>query len=221
MLKKIRSKINLYGIMNTLILVLKASLNKIFRITWDTHYILALNVSKHSKEDLGSDISNKIDIRVLKLEDFENELFSSFFTDRRKQIYQQRLSNPKIEGYGLFVDNQLAYSTWISYDKMQLSENVVLPMPQNAALIIDSYCHPFFRRKGFHIIMNSFCIQIIKKKGLKYILVFVLSYNRPAIKALKKCNLLIIFRFLTFRIFNHNHLSLNYKKFIKKLEKVN
>jgi hypothetical protein len=55
-----------------------------------------------------------------------------------------------------------------------------IELEDNEALLIDSYCHPDYRKYGIHLYMNNFRLEQIMSEGKNRVVVIVLKENRPA-----------------------------------------
>lgn len=71
----------------------------------------------------------------------------------------------KAKAYGVFVDGTLACSAWILYGKVILTEEKVLVENDTCALLLDDYCFPAFRGKGFHGYLNQWRLNEMKING--------------------------------------------------------
>lgn len=180
-----REKVTLYGKRVAIIIVLKALLQKLFRITWQKCYLMSCPLNDVYLPPARDDIM----VRKLTLSDYENELWHNFLTEKKRTIYKARFNNNRTIAYGAFIGETLAYSTWISYGEVTYSETEVLLKQDDCALLLDTYCHPQFRGCGLHNYMNQWCLYKMKECGARKAYVIVLSYNRPAIKTQKKCGL--------------------------------
>lgn len=89
----------------------------------------------------------------------------------------------------MFVDGTLACSAWILYGKVILTEEKVLVENDTCALLLDDYCFPAFRGKGFHGYLNQWRLNEMKINGAQKAYVVVLSYNRLAIRTQRKCGM--------------------------------
>ena len=65
----------------------------------------------------------------------------------------------------------------------------VLVENDTCALLLDDYCFPAFRGKGFHGYLNQWRLNEMKINGAQKAYVIVLSYNRPAIRTQRKCGM--------------------------------
>lgn len=96
-------------------------------------------------------------------------------------LFRKRLSNEGYKGYGFFHQDSLIYYTWISYKKFEMSvPSKVIELEDNEALLIDSYCHPDYRKYGIHLYMNNFRLEQIMNEGKNRVVAIVLKENKPA-----------------------------------------
>ena len=83
----------------------------------------------------------------------------------------------------------LAFSALILNGYLILTEDKVLVENDTCALLLDDYCFPAFRGKGFHGYLNQWRLNEMKINGAHKAYVVVRSYNRPAIRTLRKCGM--------------------------------
>lgn len=129
--------------LNLILRIFKFILRKL-NIIIETYYLLKLDLEKFEINLNKYDFS---DITELNFKDLEN---INYFSDKKKEIFQKRLDSNKYSCYGIKVNGELQYLTWISWEEMNYplifdkSEKLLL----NEALLEDSFCYPEFRGKG-------------------------------------------------------------------------
>jgi hypothetical protein len=175
-----------YGILYTCVLIVKAIIRKLFGVSWTLYYVMCRRTSAN---DLELVERPDIEIRKLQMEDLCNSPCDVFFNSRKMEIFKARINNNNVEGFGIFLKNQLVYTSWINYEKFEITTSTVLSLPAQSALLLDSFCHPDYRKQGFHSIMNKFRIKRIYERGFKNVYGLVLKHNIPAIKIQTKCGL--------------------------------
>lgn len=192
--EKIREKINLYGWRIALLVSVKAFMRKFFAFTWDKYCLMVRETDDLPLLDFG-----KFQVRDLSISDYENELWEpSFLNEEKKKLYVKRFANPNAKAYGVIVDGELAYSTWILYGEVIIQNRFRYPLSNKVALLLDSYTHPKYRGMGLHNYMNVWRLYKMKEKGVEKVFGVVLSYNRPAIKTQTKSGLRVVDRFYIF-----------------------
>jgi len=101
------------------------------------------------------------------------------------QLIQSRFEKGKYWAYGIFKNDQLVYSCWITISKIKLSDryNYLLKLDKYQGLLEDAYCHPSFRGKELHSKMNLFRLNQLIRKGRIENFVVIVKDNVPALKA--------------------------------------
>lgn len=117
---------------------------------------------------------------------------------KKLALFRQRLSKEDYKGYGFLHEDSLIYYTWISFKKFEMSiQSKGIELKDNEALLLDSYCHPAYRKFGIHQYMNNFRLEQIKSEGKNSVVVIVLKENKPARitqrKSGFKCEKMIIY----------------------------
>lgn len=135
------------------------------------------------------------------------------FKDEKLDTIKRRCLDDTYKAYGIIENNQLIYSTWISF------ENLGLPIPTNIqlnadeALLEDAYCHPKFRGKGLHSNMNIYQLKKIYESGRNKAVVIVLDGNKPALKVQLKSGFKIDGKFYAGYIFGMTFNTLKREKY--------
>lgn len=178
-LAKLQERLKLYGYKTTMIIVLKKMIKTIFGISWQQYYLMS---NMLSPEINNSNNSNKFYVRELTMDDYDNVNWHSFMSAPKEIIYKKRFNLPYAKAYGVFIDNNLAYSTWIVQGYIIIRDCFVYKVSPQAGFSLDTYCHPQYRRMGIHNFMNDWTINAMKEHGMNKYYVVVLSYNIPAVK---------------------------------------
>lgn len=159
--------------------IMKGLLRRI-GIIIESYYLLQYTIDEQSVENKmrAHDYSC---VKPLHTEDLD---LLTDFDASKIELLSKRLSSDEYSGYALWQDEKIVYITWISWSKMNYPSlfNLQHPLKANEALLEDSYCHPNYRGRGFHSMMNLFRINEIKKMGKTVVLVLVLKENKPALK---------------------------------------
>jgi GNAT superfamily N-acetyltransferase len=200
MKKNIYDKIKQYGILAALPLAVKAVIRIIFKVSWHSSYLMCQRLSIFEQKMSDDVIGNNIQIKRLELSDLHDGYCRNYFNDKKIEIFKERLKNPLMEGYGLFVNGDLACYEWVNYDKFEITSNISLPLSPKSALLFDDFCHPDFRRKGFHTLLSYYRIKRCMENNMENAFVLVHIYNKPAIKTQHKCGFKVIRRFSVFKI---------------------
>lgn len=184
LLGKFREKLILYGWCVTLLILIKTVLRKLFGFSWEKYCLMARDLN-----NLPALPEEKFSVKELSIHDYENRLWEPFFLDAdKKRLYLTRFADPKAKAYGIFVNGELAFSSWIQYEEIIIQNRFRFPKKQSA-LLLDSYCHPKFRKQGLHNYMVIWRLEEMKKRGVEKCYVAVWAYNRPSIRAQIKCDL--------------------------------
>jgi ribosomal protein S18 acetylase RimI-like enzyme len=201
MFNKIINKIKQFGVIIAVILAVKAVIRTLFKFSWTSYYLMSCT----SINEYVMMIKNNINfyLKPLIRKDLFDGLYDEIFEfDRKskKEFFKQRLDNPQIEGFGIFSDKKLVCYGWIDYEKLVIKKSRIIPLPFKSALLLDDYCHPAYRRRGFHSYMNAYRIKRIFERNMEKVYVLVVKYNVPAIKTQRKCGLEIEKSFTHFKI---------------------
>lgn len=104
------------------------------------------------------------------------------FKVEKLDTIKKRCSDDSYKAYGIIENNQLIYSTWISYENLGLPIPTKIKLKDDEALLEDSYCHPEFRGRGLHGKMNVYRLKKIYDSGKNRVVAIVLNGNKPALK---------------------------------------
>ena len=184
-LAKLQELLKLYGYKTTMIIVLKKMIKTIFGISWQQYYLMSNMLSPESNN------SNKFYVRELIMDDYDNVNWHSFMSAPKEIIYKKRFNLPYAKAYGVFIDNNLAYSIWIVQGYIIIRDCFVYKVSPQAGFLLDAYCLPQYRRMGIDNFMTGWAINTMKEQGMNKYYGVVLSYNIPSIKALRKSGLQI------------------------------
>ena len=172
-----RTKVELYGIRNVIGLAFKCVVRKLFRVSWNTYYLMSRQSS-----DKVIVLPEGVDVRPLKLSDIEKDADVSFFTKEKRWIYEERFQDKTMRGFGVFESGKLACLAWLSLKRMEITTTFNFDLPYSSALLFDDYTQLDFRRKGYHHLINDFRIKYCYQNDIENIYVFVVSYNIPSLK---------------------------------------
>ena len=169
----------------------KAALRRL-GIWWEEYYILQTDIDIDIINNKFSLLSEKIPHKITRLsyDDFLKG-DKKFYTNKKLLKYKKWLIDNNREAYGIIIDNELAYSSWICFDKIELTNKTSLKNYENVALLQDAYCNSKFRGQGFHNYVNIFRLKTIYDRGIKTAIVIVRKTNLPALKVQKNSTLII------------------------------
>lgn len=206
---KFKQKIQLYGLRGTIQRAFKRIIYVLFRFKWEKCYLMSRTLDSVCLPSSNADM----EIREIRMEDYETDLWKDFFTEEKKQIYQERFRNKNAKSYGVFINGFLACSAWILYKTVILSEKKTLFEDETSALLFDAYTHPQFRGRGFHNYVNQWRLNEMKRKGIKKAYTVVLAYNVPSIKTQEKCGLRIEQIFYAYSLGNKVYINKKFNKY--------
>lgn len=197
LLKKIQVNRQQYGISGTIIRIFHFAFRQI-GIVRETFYYMEKTLTPSAPEE--RDNTGYV-IRKLTFEDFLKGDTTNF-TDRKLADIKKRLIDKTYIPYGIVINNKLAYSAWISLDKLPLPYNFELKLNENEGALLDDYCMPEFRRKGLHSYVLNFRLNQLYKHGKSQSIVVILTSNNPALKAETKAGFKIKKKFIILKILN-------------------
>lgn len=173
------------------------------------HYLL-LDVSS---SDNKVNINNFCRAQELSYDDFDKG-DQQYFNQKKMNVYLLRFQDVTYKAYGIIIDGVLVYSGWISTAKLGMSGNYKpITLQSNEGYLEDDYCHPDFRKMGFHTQMIAFRVDELKKRGKSKIIATVENGNIPALRALYKNGFMMVGSFYIGKIFGVRFNTLNKKKF--------
>lgn len=139
------------------------------------------------------------------------------FKGEKMDLYKKRCADPTYKAYGIFENDKLIYSTWISFHRMGMSvETTPVYLADDEGYLEDSYCDPIARGRGLHGKMNDFRIKKIYENGKKRVVVIVQHGNTPAFKVQFKSGLKEIGTFYHGYVFGIKINSFSKTKFDRK-----
>lgn len=156
-----------------------------------------------------------LDVKELQYSDFLKGDPNVFKGDKM-ELYKERCQDPNYKAYGIFENDKLIYSAWISLKKFGLAiESKPILLAKDEGYLEDAHCDPLARGRGFHSKMNNYRIQQLFKLGKKVAVVTVREGNIPALKVQAKSGMVDLGYFYIGRILGVNFCTLNKEKFDK------
>lgn len=177
---KILTQFKQYGFKNSINRVFKKLLRYI-GIKIECYIYYKQEIEIHLIERVN--INPKYIIRKLQYNDY---MFSKGlqFDDFKLAIFKKRFEDKFYEAFGVYDNDKLIYSTWISTKDVEISVNTLgLELEEDEALLLDIITHPEYRRQGLHNFMNIFCLERIMELNKTKAVVLVLKENIPARKS--------------------------------------
>jgi hypothetical protein len=118
------------------------------------------------------------------------------FTEKKLKRVKQRLDDNGYHAYGIIENGKLVYSCWISLNWLESHNKCIEgPLSENECLLVDAYCAPEGRGRGFHNTMNSYRLMKAYEHGKRRSIGIVLSENVPAFKSQIKTGNRVLFKF--------------------------
>lgn len=180
----IKEKIRLYGFGGMMQRVFKSIIYAVYKIKWEKCYLMSITLHTVFPPPEREDI----EVRELKMEDYDNELWFTYLTEEKKDTLQKRFKTKNAKGYGVFVDGVLACSAWISFGIIGYNEDAILFKNNKVALLFDAYTLPCFRGNGYHNYLIKWRLNELKNNKIEKAYTIVYSYNKPSITNQRKCN---------------------------------
>lgn len=178
----IKNSIKQYGYFNSFKRLLKLLIGK-FGIKYESFWYMVnttvinaitQKMCKYSYED----------VIELNFDDFKNA-DPHVFSKKKLNLIRSRFESDNFRCYGIIDNRVLVYSFWITTNKISFPSKYKksLLLDKNEGFLEDAYCHPLYRRKGFHSKMTLYNLLQLHKLDRSKNIVLVLSENRPAYKA--------------------------------------
>lgn len=188
-----------YGLIGLLSRIIKSILRRI-GISYEQYYYMVNDIDYERQVA----IWNKKPISGVKVLTYDDFLLGdkSVFTPSKLALIKNRL-NKGYYAYGIVENNELIYSCWLSTKELQVNAgNVSFDLTQNECLMVDAYCPPKARGKGYHSQMNAYRLMQTVNLGRKKCIVVVLKENIPAFKSQIKVGYKVEFMFYICKIGN-------------------
>jgi len=122
----------------------------------------------------------------LTLDDFSNDK-SGYFSEEKLELLKERLNSKDFFPYGIRHGAELVYSFWISLAQVELNfsspaENI-LSLQEDEGYLVDAYCAPAYRGKGFHTYMTIYLLNELRKMGKKRGIIIIIKENTAALRS--------------------------------------
>lgn len=203
---KIKIKIKQYGVINSIRRAVKSLLRRI-GFVYESYYLMVnnININEVSLKLKQFDYSS---VKELTFEDFEKG-DKSHFTTPKMELLKSRFYNDDYKAYGILKRGVLVCSGWINTEELHYPRifEKSFPLKNNEGLLIDAYCHPDYRGRGFHYLINLYSLLKLYEMKRTKIFVIILSENIPAFKTQKKSGFKMLKKIRFVKIFNKTLLS--------------
>lgn len=177
---KFKDYVHLYGLRNTLQRVFKFFLSNVFHYSWEKAYLM----SRKQKTEIQLQSSNEFTIRPLNQDDLFGDDHWKTYVEGCKDFLLRCFSSDFAKAYGAFVDDRLAYVTWILYGFVELNGKLI--QAPDVATEWNVYCLPEFRGRGLHSYVKAWATNEMLRNGAQKCCSVTLAYNRPAMKTQEK-----------------------------------
>lgn len=202
----LKNKIKQYGWKNSFKLFFKSLLSRV-GIYSESFWLLENNLS-HEEIIVKMDKFDYSDVKELSFSDFKNG-DSKYFNSSKQTIIRNRFKTGKYWSFGIYYQENLIYSCWITIDKIGFREkyNSSIKLKSNEGYLEDAYTSPEYRGKGLHSKMNLFRIRTLINKGRGRIYVVVQSENIVAIKSQINCGFVKTKKFVFISLFGRTYVK--------------
>lgn len=204
---KIIEKLKKYGIKTAFRYVgRKVFKTEVFKV----HYLrLTIDIDNINKKLEGFDLQPK----ELVYEDFLKG-DTTVFNGAKLELYKKRFEDSTYRAYGIFENDKLIYSTWVSLHRLGMNvETSPIYLLENEGYLEDSYCDPIARGRGLHGKMNNYRIKKIYETGRNRVIAIVQDGNIPALKVQAKSGFEVLGAFYHGIIFGRKFNTLKKSKF--------
>jgi hypothetical protein len=158
--------------------VIKSFLRKI-GLNWESYLWMSKLINRDDLIERMKDYTYE-DVMELTIEDF-NKGDINVFDKAKRSLIQSRIESGLYKCYGIFDNNLLVYSTWLSLNKVIIpGSSITRKLSKEEGLLEDSYCHPAYRGRGYHSKMNLFRLKQLIESGRNKAIVVVIRENLPA-----------------------------------------
>lgn len=197
LLEKIRVSRSQYGTLGCIVRMFHFAFRQVGFI-WEKFYYLEKILTPDVLEET---YDTDYVIRKLTFEDFQKgDIF--YFTKVKLANIKKRLTDETYIPYGIIINDKLAYSAWISLNKLPLPYGFELSLEENEGALFDDYCMLEFRNRGFHSSVLKYRLGQLYWYGKKRSVVVILTSNRPALKAETKVGFKMMKEFSILKMLN-------------------
>jgi hypothetical protein len=177
-------KIKKYGLLKSILKIVWKVFNSL-GIYYEKYLIYRVKIS--ALPDLGLKLPRGYDIKEIGLNDYLNSEILSFSENKMKKIIH-RYNVGSYKSYGIFKDDDLIFSGWISYEHSEMPSHLPLidQVRKNEGYLFDAFCHPDHRNTGLHKYMILYRFNEIQKVGRTHATTIVAKDNIPSRRSCEK-----------------------------------
>lgn len=193
--------------MNKVLKIIRAILIRL-GIWWEMYYIMVTDIDIEKVNSKLKDYSVKTPYKVieLKLDDFfKGDL--EFCTLKKMNKYKKWFQDPNRKSYGVIINDELAYSSWISFKDIEITNKTKLNKFDNYALLQDAYTNRKYRGIGLHNYVNLYRLKMIFEYGKTKAIGIVRTKNIPALKTQNNSDLNISCKILLISCFGYEFIK--------------
>ena len=199
------NQIKQYGLKNSFVRLIKLILRSC-RVHVETYIYYSQEISLNLISNV--DIKSHYEIQKLDYNNYKDSK-GLVFNNFKLGIFKKRLGSNSYEAYGVFEEDKLIYSTWISMNPLEVSLNRLgLELVPDEGLLLDIETHPEYRRQGLHNYMNMYCLKRLKQIGKTNAVVLVLKENIPARKSQERSGFKKVKEIIYYKLFNFESLKI-------------
>lgn len=148
-------------------------------LKWESYLVMIYFIQEDDLNKRMKDY-NYEDVKELKIEDFYKGDLDEF-DETKLQLINSRFESGLYKCYGILSGDLLVYSTWLSLNRVIIpGSSITRKLGDTEGLLLDSYCHPAYRGRGYHSKMNLFRLKQLLKSGRNKAIAIVIKENQPA-----------------------------------------
>lgn len=204
---KCKHKLIQYGLINSFIRIIKFGLRKI-GIEYEQYLYCTQEMPDLSNYKIS--LPNGFILKKTNLSDYTKSSLIKF-DSQKIDLFQQRYSSVSYRSYGVFNNNILVYSCWISLKFIDLPGVEPNKLRPYEGLLLDAFCHPDYRGMNLQNTMVMFRLSELQKAGKSKAVTILIKENIPSRRSINKagflCNQIILMRVI------------GKKRFIKRISK--
>jgi ribosomal protein S18 acetylase RimI-like enzyme len=180
------NKIKQYGWINSIGRIIKGIFRQV-GILYETYYLMANNINPGEISIKMSDYTYE-DVTEIFLDDFLNTN-SVIQKKGRLNLIKDRFECGYYNCFGIYKNKRLVFSCWTNTNTREMPDLSEQPIDfgETDAFVLDAYCHPDYRDKGYHSKMILYRLKKLNDIGKQRAFSLVICENVPSIKALTKC----------------------------------
>lgn len=152
-------------------------------IWWQSYYIMQTDINIDNVNKKLKEYSKKIPYSIVELN--YNDFLKGdkeFCTQKKMNKYIKWFDDNKRKAYGVIINEELAHSSWISFENIEITNKIKLTNFDDYALLQDDYTGKRYRGIGLHNYVNLYRLKMIFEYKKTKAIVIVSTKNIPALK---------------------------------------